>query len=69
MLKNDEKTITADTVYPDLTPGEAAEAAENLVRYLGVVKRIFDRVSREDPKALTEFETRASLKESKEKTA
>lgn len=34
-------------LYPDLTPEEQEEAANNLKQYLDLVKRIHDRLERE----------------------
>lgn len=42
----DQRPNIAD-LYPDLTPGEQAEAANNLKQYLDLVKRIYDRLERE----------------------
>ena len=66
MFKIPDAPITIAEAYPDLSVEEQAEAKENLVQYLGVVRRIFERVSEQDPKSLTEFEGRANLRERKD---
>jgi hypothetical protein len=48
--------------YPDLSSAERADAEYRLLGYLGVVKRIFERVCRENPEILTELEQRATLR-------
>ncbi len=57
---NDDITI-AD-LYPDLSPERQAEAEYRLLRYLSLVKRIFERIARERPDLLTELERRAMLR-------
>lgn len=63
MSKNEEKEITISVLYPDLTPEQLAEAEFNLLGYLDVVRRIFERVSVENPNILTKIEKTASLKQ------
>lgn len=54
--------ITIDDLYPDLSPEQQAEAEYHLLRYLALVKRIFERIAREKPELLTELERRAMLR-------
>ena len=58
-----QKEITISDLYPNLTPEEQAEAEFNLLGYLDVVRRIFERISIENPKLLTKLEKSASLKQ------
>lgn len=60
-----EETPTIAELYPNLTPDEQAEAEFNLLGYLDVVRRIFERICREQPELLTELEKTASLKQEK----
>ena len=55
-------TIAISDLYPELTSEQQADAEYRLIGYLAVVKRIFDRVSRENPEILTELERRAMLR-------
>ena len=41
---------TVDDLYPDLTPEEREEAAENLHRYVGLMVRVYERLLA-DPEA------------------
>lgn len=59
---NDLRVTVAD-LYPELSPEEQAEAEFYLLGYLDVVRRIFERVCREQPELLTELEKTASLKQ------
>lgn len=58
----DEKEIIVADLYPQLTPEQQKEAEYYLLCYLAVVKRIFERIAREDPKLLLELEKRARLR-------
>lgn len=58
-----KKRRTIAELYPQLSPEEQREAEYNLRRYIRLVWRIFERVSRENPKALTEILREARLKE------
>ena len=49
-------------LYPDLTPEQQEDAEYRLLGYLAIVKRIFERICRERPGILTEFERRATLR-------
>ena len=60
-----EETPTIADLYPHLTSDEQAEAEFNLLGYLDVVRRIFERICREQPELLTELEKTASLKQEK----
>lgn len=62
-----ENETSAADLYSELTIEQQKEAGYYLLRYLAVIKRIFERVSRENPKLLLELEKRARLR--KEKTA
>lgn len=39
----DEKSVTIETLYPDLTPEEQREAEYFLTRYVKVIRRIFEK--------------------------
>lgn len=54
--------LTISDIYPALTPEQQADAEYRLLQYLGIVKRIFERISLENPKLLTEIERRATLR-------
>jgi hypothetical protein len=58
----DENEITIAELYPELSPEQQAEAEFYLLGYLDVVRRIFERVSKEAPELLTELEKTANLK-------
>lgn len=62
MSENNEKEITIADLYPELSPDEQTLAKENWLRYLQVVRRIFERICEENPKLLTELERRAMLR-------
>ena len=59
---SDENEITIAELYPELSPEQQAEAEFYLLGYLDVVRRIFERISRENPEFLTELEKTANLK-------
>lgn len=54
--------ISVADSYPDLSLEKQPEAEYRLLRYLAVVKGIFERVAREKPELLTELERRAMLR-------
>jgi RIO-like serine/threonine protein kinase len=54
--------ITIADLYPDLTPEQQAEAEYHLLRYLAVVRTIFERIAKENPELLTELKRRAMLR-------
>jgi hypothetical protein len=41
---DNDKEITIADLYPELTPEQQAEAEERLLRYLAVVRKIYDRL-------------------------
>lgn len=59
--------ITITDLYPDLPSEEQEKAEYRLLRYLTVVKRIFERIAQENPKLLTELERRAMLRKKLQK--
>lgn len=61
-LDEPDKEITVADLYPELTPEQRADAEYRLLGYLGIVKRIFERVCREQLEILTELDRRATLK-------
>ncbi len=44
---DDDQEITIQDLYPELTPEQQAEAEHNLLGYLDVVRRIYERLERE----------------------
>ncbi len=54
--------ITIADLYPGLSPEQQAEAEYRLLRYLTVVRDIFEQITLEDPELLTELERRAMLR-------
>jgi hypothetical protein len=66
--KNDRQfngDINISDLYPDLTPDEQREAEYRLLRYLEVVKEVFDEICASKPEILTELEQRAMLRKRK----
>jgi hypothetical protein len=63
-LKNENEITIAD-LYPELSVEQQAEAEYYLSGYLGVVRRIFERICYEQPELLTKLEKPASLKPEK----
>lgn len=61
-FEQSEGEITIADLYPGLSPEKQAEAEYRMLRYLTVVKEIFERVVEENPELLTELEQRAMLK-------
>lgn len=57
-----EKEIMVKDLYPGLSPLEIAEAEYHLMRYLALVKKIYERLERENPEFLTELESLAMLR-------
>ena len=51
--------------YPNLSEEQLREAEENLRQYLAVVRRIFERLERENPKVLTDLRQRANVRKEK----
>lgn len=70
MLQKDydqfEGGITIADLYPDLPPKQQAEAEYRMLRYLAVVKEIFEQICDEKPSILTELERRAMLRKEAE---
>jgi hypothetical protein len=60
--------ITIGDLYPDLSPEQQAEAEYHLLRYLALVKRIFERIARENPELLTKLERRAMLRKERQRS-
>lgn len=58
--------ITIRDLYPELSPDQQAEAEYRLLRYLAVVRRIFERVARDNPKLLTILKRRAMLRKERQ---
>jgi hypothetical protein len=54
--------ITVADLYPGLSPEQLAEAEYRLLRYLALVRDIFERIVEENPEILTELERRAMLR-------
>ena len=65
-MSKEEKELAISDLYPNLTPEEQAEAEFNLAGYLEVVRRIFERVSEENPQHLTRLEKSANLKQKRQ---
>lgn len=42
-LHTNDSRPTIETLYPDLTPEQQAEAAYRIKRYLAVIRRIYER--------------------------
>ena len=60
-----EKNVSLNELFPQLSEEEQREAEENLRQYLAVVRRIFDYVHANDPKILTELRRSARLRKEK----
>ena len=58
-----EKRAALRSLYPDYTDDELAEAEETLSRYISLVRRIYERLRRENPELLTKELLNAKLKE------
>jgi hypothetical protein len=63
-----ERDITIADLYPDLSPDEQQEAEYRLLRYLAVVKEIFEEICESKPELLTELERRAMLRKERNKS-
>jgi len=61
----DSDNVTIADLYPELTSEQQADAEYRLLGYLGIVKRIFEKVCRERPDILTELERRAMLRKTR----
>ncbi len=62
---SNEKEITVADLYPELSPKEQTEAKEAWLRYLRVVRRIFEYICAEKPEILTELKRKAMLRKKK----
>jgi hypothetical protein len=54
--------IEISDLYPNLSSEQQTEAEYRLLRYLALVKDIFERICEENPNILTELERRAMLR-------
>jgi hypothetical protein len=61
-----EGDITIADLYPDLSPEQQAEAEYRMLRYLAVVKEIFEEICESKPELLTELERRAMLRKERQ---
>ncbi|MGI8467316.1 MAG: hypothetical protein ACR2N3_02580 [Pyrinomonadaceae bacterium] len=61
----DKNTPTIADLYPELSPEQQAAAEFYLSGYLDVVRRIFERISIEQPELLTKLEKPAILRQDK----
>ncbi len=70
MPENDERQsegdITIFDLYPDLSPEQLQEAEYRMLRYLAVVKEIFEEICESKPEILTELERRAMLRKERQ---
>ena len=57
-----EKRLALQKLYPDYAEDELDEAEETLTRYIALVRRIYERVKRENPQLLTKELLNAKLK-------
>lgn len=57
-----ERDITITDLYPDLSPEQQQEVEYRMLRYLTVVKEIFEEICESKPELLTELERRAMLR-------
>ena len=55
--------ITIANLFPDLTPEQQAEAEYRMLRYLSVIKEIFEQLCEEKPELLTKLERQFMLME------
>ena len=58
--------ITIADLYPDLSPEQQQEAEYRMLRYLAVVKEIFEEICESQPEVLTELERRAMLRKERQ---
>jgi hypothetical protein len=66
MFNRNRNKIGIADLYPNLSPAEQIEARENLLRYLAVVKKIYEELPTENPKLLTELRRRARLRKERQ---
>lgn len=57
-----ERDITITDLYPDLSSEQQQEVEYRMLRYLAVVKEIFEELCESKPELLTELERRAMLR-------
>jgi len=62
MPEDNKNEITVADLYPDLSPEQQQEAKYRMLRYLAVVKDIFEQICEDNPELLTELERRAMLR-------
>lgn len=62
-----DRDIAIADLYPNLSPEQQAKAEYRLLRYLALVRCIFNRIARENPEFLTELERRAMLRKERQK--
>lgn len=60
--QNSKGEITVADLYPDLSSEQQAEAEYRMLRYLAVVKEIFEGICKKNPNILTGLERRAMLR-------
>lgn len=65
MSRNEVNKITIADVYPHLSSEEQREAKEHLLRYLDVVRQIFQHITDEKPELLRELRRNARLRKRK----
>lgn len=65
-LQNKKAPTIAD-LFPQLSREKQNEAEFYLHRYLEAVRRIFERIKRENPEILTEIENRVRLRKKEKK--
>lgn len=56
------RDLRISDLYPALAQELQSDAEYRLLKYLGIVKGIFERICRENPKLLTELARRATLR-------
>jgi hypothetical protein len=60
--RQSDSEIKITDLYPNLSLEQQTEAEYRLLRYLALVKDIFERICEENPNILTELERRAMLR-------
>lgn len=60
--------LTINDLYPGLSPEEQEQAEYRMLRYLAVVREIFEQIVEENPKLLTELERQAMLRKKRGKS-
>ncbi|MCD9187022.1 MAG: hypothetical protein LUM44_11355 [Pyrinomonadaceae bacterium] len=63
-----DRDLTIADLYPDLSPENQKKAEYRLLRYLAVVKEVFEEVCESRPEILTELERRAMLRKERNKS-